>query len=253
MSDDVLDRFRLDGRVALVTGAARGLGRAIASALASAGATLVVTSRDPEAADAAAVGLARDSQNPVHGMALDVTEPDSVTELVQAAVARFGQIDILVNNAGMTHRGSLGELTGAQWDDVLDTNLKGTWLCCQAVHPVMRAAGWGRVINISSMFSEVALPNRTPYVASKGGVTALTRALAVEFAGDGINVNALCPGPFKTEMHDQAARAGMLSAIPLGRFGDPVELGPVAVFLASEASSFITGATLAIDGGYTAR
>lgn len=253
MSEGVLDRFRLDDRVAVVTGAARGLGRAIAGALSSAGASVVVTSRELETAVAAAAEISTISQKPARGLELEVTRPDSIEALVRETVAELGRIDILVNNAGMTHRGPLGELTGAQWDEVLDTNLKGAWLCCKAVHPIMRQARWGRVINISSMFSEVALPNRTPYVASKGGMTALTRALALEFAGDGINVNALCPGPFRTEMHDDKARAGMLSAIPLGRFGNPAELGPAAVFLASEASSFITGTTLAIDGGYTAR
>ena len=244
----VLDRFRLDGRVAVVTGAARGLGLAIARALASAGASVVVTSRDLSAAVAAAAGIAG-----ALGLAVDVKQSAAIQQMVGKSLEKFGRIDILVNNAGTTRRGPVGELSPEDWDDVVETNLKGTWLCSRAVHPVMKAGGGGRIINISSMLGDVGLADRSPYIASKGGVTALTRALAVEFAPDRINVNAICPGPFMTGMHDAAARAGMLAAIPLGRWGEPGDLGPAAVFLASEASNFITGTTLTVDGGYTAR
>jgi NAD(P)-dependent dehydrogenase (short-subunit alcohol dehydrogenase family) len=249
----VLQQFRLDDRVCLVTGAVGGLGRAIADALASAGATVVLTSRDLGRAEAAAAELTEACGRPAHGLALDVRDPDSVEAALAETSRLLGGLDVLVNNAGLTHRGPLVTLTVEQWDEVLDTNLRGAWLCTRAAHGLLRTSGRGCVINVASMFDRVALPNRSPYVASKGGLAALTRALAVELASDGIRVNAISPGPFQTDMADASARADMLEAIPLRRWGEPVELGPVAVFLASDASSFITGATLAVDGGYTAR
>ena len=245
----VLDRFRIDGRVAIVTGGAKGLGLAIARGLAEAGAIVVITSRSLDTAQAAASELSATAI----GLAADVTDPASVDALVHDAIARCGRLDILVNNAGTTHRAPLAALSVAQWDEVVDTNLRGTWLCCRAAAPHLRAAKRGRIVNISSMFAHVGMPSRSPYVASKGGVVALTRALALELAGDGVTVNAICPGPFMTAMHDPGARAGMLAAIPLGRWGDPDELGPAVLYLASDAGAFVTGTTLTIDGGYTAR
>jgi gluconate 5-dehydrogenase len=249
----VLDRFRLDDRVALVTGGARGLGFAIARGLAEAGASVVITSRSESTAATAAAELAVVTGRRVVGLAADVTDEESVGRLVDATFAQLGGLDILVNNAGTTHRAPLAELTAAQWDDVVDTNLRGTWLCARAAAPHLRASKRGRIINIASMFAHVGMPDRTPYVASKGGVVALTRALALELAGDGVTANAICPGPFMTSMHDAAARAEMLRAIPLGRWGDPADLAPAVVYLASDAGAYVTGTTLTIDGGYTAR
>lgn len=258
MTGNALDRFRLDGKVALVTGGSRGLGRAIADALASAGARVVVTARDAEVARRTALEVRGTSEAPSLGLGVDVTRRGEVEAMVAKAVDACGQLDILVNNAGINIRGPIEELSEDDWDAVVDTNLKGPWLCCRAAAPIMKAQRWGRVINVSSMLGEISMPGRTPYASSKGGLTLMTKTLALEWARDGINVNALCPGPFATEintplLNDPQARAQMEADVPLARWGDPTELGPAAIFLASDASSFMTGATLFIDGGYTAR
>jgi NAD(P)-dependent dehydrogenase (short-subunit alcohol dehydrogenase family) len=255
---NVLDRFRLDGKVALITGGARGLGRVIAEALHSAGASVALSARDEDHARRVAQELASASGGKALGLSADVTRDADVRAMVARVLDEFGRLDILVNNAGINIRGPIEALNESDWDQVVDTNLKGPWLCCRAAAEPMRRQKWGRVINVSSMLGEVSLPGRTAYCASKGGLTLLTKTLALEWAADRINVNALCPGPFATEintplLNDPEKRAAMESKIPLGRWGDPTELGPSAVFLASEASSFMTGTTLFIDGGYTAQ
>jgi NAD(P)-dependent dehydrogenase (short-subunit alcohol dehydrogenase family) len=254
----VLDRFRLDGKVAIVTGASRGLGRVMASALIEAGASVTVTARSLKTAEAAATELGKDAFGRTLGLAVEVTKAEEVEAMVARTVEAFGRVDILVNNAGINIRGPIETLAESDWDAVIDANLKGPWLCCRAVATLFKGQKSGRVINVSSMLGEVSLPDRTPYASSKGGLTLMTKTLALEWAPFGVNVNALCPGPFLTEinlalLNDPVVKAAMEAKIPLGRWGDPAELGPAVVFLASEASSFMTGATLFIDGGYTAQ
>ncbi len=231
----------------------------MAEALASAGAAVVLTARDPAAAESPRREPWPRQPGPgPWGWPWRSPGRERRGGGRRGPIETFGSIDILVNNAGINIRGPIEELSEDQWDQVIDTNLKGTWLCCRAVARPMKQRGWGRVINVSSMLGEISLPERTPYASSKGGVTLLTKTLALEWARDGICVNALCPGPFATEinlplLNDPEKRATMEAKIPVGRWGDPQELGPAVVFLASEAASFITGSTLFIDGGYTAQ
>ena len=254
----VLDLFRLDGRSALVTGGARGLGRIIAEALAEAGASVCVTSRSPDLAREAAAELATTTGARVVGVEGEVTTPDAVERLGLAVGHGFGHVDILVNNAGINIRGTVQDLSETDWDTVLDTNLKGPFLMARTFGPAMCRKGWGRIVNISSMLATVALPGRAPYASSKAGLEGLTRVLALEWAASGVTVNAISPGPFGTDMNRQLLNdpekyAAFIQRLPVGRWGELHEIKGIALFLASEASSFVTGAAFPIDGGWTAQ
>ena len=254
----VLDFFRLDGKVALVTGGARGLGRTMATALAQAGADLAITGRTMNTCEEAAQAIGQGWGRRCRAFQGDVTIAADVERVVNEVEQEFGRVDILINNAGNNIRGTVDQLSEADWDSVLDTNLKGPFLVSRLVGPRMVRRGWGRIINLGSILSVIALPGRAPYASAKAGVLNLTRVLALEWAGSGVTVNCICPGPFATEMNrqlldDPVKYQEFIKLIPMGRWGELEELAGAAVFLASDASSFITGSPLFIDGGWTAR
>jgi len=258
LAQSVLDRFRLDGKVALITGGARGLGRTMAAALAEAGADIALAGRSKETCQDAAGGIASGTGRKVGAFAADVTKIDEVERLANDVEREFGKIDILVNNAGINIRGPIQQLTEADWDAVIDTNLKGPFLCARAIGPRMVSRGWGRVINLGSVLGVIALPGRAPYASSKAGIINLTRVLALEWAGTGVTANAICPGAFATEMNrslldDPVKYKEFVAQIPMGRWGELEELTGAVVFLASEASSYVTGTPLFVDGGWIAR
>jgi NAD(P)-dependent dehydrogenase (short-subunit alcohol dehydrogenase family) len=254
----VLDRFRLDGRRALVTGGAKGLGRVMAEALAEAGANVAVASRTLDACRAAADEIARSTGRRTAAFAVDVSRSDDIIRLVSEVERGLGPVDILVNNAGVNVRGPSHELSEEDWDVVVDTNLKAPFLLARALGPGMCERGWGRVINMGSMLSVVGLAGRAPYASSKAGLLNLTRVLALEWASRGVTVNAICPGPFATDMNrqllnDPVKYKAFIEKIPMGRWGELHDIAGAAVFLASDASAFVTGSALILDGGWTAQ
>ncbi len=252
----ILDSFKLNGKVALVTGGNRGLGRQMALALAEAGADVALTSRSLPRAEEAAQAIAGATGRKCIGYGCDVSNPGDVENMMGQLINDFGGIHIVINNAGINIRGPIDELTLSEFQEVIDTNVTGVWLVCRAAAPYLKAQRYGRVINIGSTLSIIAIAERTPYASSKGAVLQMTRALALEWAPYGITANAMLPGPFATEMNqslveDPEAYRTFVSKVPLGRWGELEEIGGLAVFLASDASSFVTGAGITIDGGWT--
>ena len=252
-----LEAFSLRGKTAIVTGASRGLGEAIAISLADAGANLVLASRDTARMEAVAARLAAKGTK-VITVKTDVLNAQDVQHMTGKALAEFGQIDVLVNNAGINVVKPFLDLTEQEWDSVIDTNLKGYFFCSQSVGREMVKSKSGCVINNASVFGRTGFMNLSPYIASKGGVVQLTKALAVEWARFNVRVNCIAPSYIVTEMAAKDIEANPkileqnLRKIPLRRAGQPKEVGDVCVFLASEAASFVTGETLAIDGGWLA-
>ncbi len=246
--------FDLSGRVALVTGGSRGLGRAMADALARAGADLVITSRTSADLDRAAEELRRHGQR-VLPVPSDVTDEPSIRDLVQQALDRFGQIDILVNNAGVGETQSVVDMDPAYWDRIMQVNVRGPMLCCKHVGPHMIGRQSGKVINVASVMATRVARYMSPYCASKAAIVQFTRALALEWIRHNIQVNALCPGYFLTDMNseffgsDRGKR--FVADLPIARLGDPRELDGALVFLASDATSYVTGTALYVDGGHS--
>ena len=255
---NVLDLFRLDGRRALITGGAKGLGRVIAQAFAEAGADVAIASRTLSEGRAAADEIAASTGREASAFAADVSKSPEIESLREEVEESLGPVDILVNNAGINIRGAAEALSEEEWEAVMSTNLKAPFLCAQAFGPGMCRRGWGRIINMGSILSVIAIPGRAPYASSKAGVLNLTRVLALEWATQGVTVNTICPGPFATDMNkqlleDPAKYRAFVEKIPMGRWGELHEIAGAAVFLASDAGSYVTGSALFVDGGWTAQ
>jgi gluconate 5-dehydrogenase len=249
--------FNLEGKVAVVTGSSRGIGRAIAEGLARAGASVTLNGRNPEAVHSVA-GAISPFGTRILPVTADVSKSADVEHLINTTVDTFGRLDILVNSAGISPYFKPAEtMTETEWDEVLAINLKGVFLCCQAAGRVMIRQKSGRIINISSIAGQVALPRLLAYCAAKGAVNQLTRVLAVEWAPYHILVNAISPGYVDTDLtkglrENPKRREALIRQIPLGRLGTPDEIAGAAIYLASDAASYVTGQTLGIDGGWLA-
>ncbi|MFP6771609.1 MAG: glucose 1-dehydrogenase [Alphaproteobacteria bacterium] len=244
--------FRLDGRRALITGSTRGLGLAIASAMAEQGAAVIINSRNNDECETTAADL-RDAGHDATPLPFDASDGSAR----QAAIGTAGPVDILVNNAGIIHRAPLAEFPEDKWREVLEVNLSAPFLLAQLLAPGMVERGWGRIINISSIMGQIGRATIPAYVSSKHGLIGLTKTLAIELGPHGVTVNAINPGYFATEFNapliaDPDFDSMVKTRTPLGRWGDPAELAGAAVFLASDAGGYVNGAALTVDGGMTA-
>jgi NAD(P)-dependent dehydrogenase (short-subunit alcohol dehydrogenase family) len=253
-----LEYFSLKGKRALITGGGKGLGQIFATALAQAGAEVANASRSLKDCQSTAKQITEQTRKKCLPFSADVTKASDVQKLVTDVTKDLGTVDILINNAGVNVRGAAHELAETDWDSVINVNLKAPFLVSRAIMPGMMERGWGRIINLGSILSVIAIAGRAPYASAKAGVLNLTKVLALEAAQSGVTVNAICPGPFATDMNkpllqDPAKYQAFVQKIPMGRWGELQEITGAAVFLASDASSFVTGSALFVDGGWTAQ
>ena len=251
-----MDLFNLSERVAIVTGGNSGIGYGIAEGLAHYGAHVVIANRRKDQGESATKRILCQNLSAEH-VSADVADPDSVAALVDTVISRHGRIDILVNSAGVILRKPVEDMTEEEFDAIMDINLRGTFMCCRDVGRQMLNRGKGKIVNISSNVSQVIQPNRTVYATSKAGISHMTRGFALEWATRGVNVNAIGPGPTITELnqkhfaeHPEDLQA-LVRNIPMARAGMPADCVGCAVFLASDASDYITGQTILVDGGST--
>ncbi len=249
------DLFDLSGRVALVTGASKGLGKALVAALAGAGADIALYARNKQDLENVKLSVQAMGRK-AEAFCVDVLDKSQIDRNLKATLECFGHVDILVNNAGVNIRKPVLELSPDEWDLVVNTNLKGYFLMAQAVVPDMLSRGCGKVINMASILGTVALPTQVAYASSKGGVIQMTKVMALEWAKQGVQVNAIGPTYFETPLvaqlrNDPERFQFIVDRTPMGRWGQPEELAGIVIFLASRASDFITGQTIFIDGGWT--
>lgn len=248
---------KLSGRVAVITGASKGLGKAMAQALAAEGARIALVSRDQALLEAVAAEIGA-AGGEARVFPADVADEDQVRRATEAIAAAFGKVHILINNAGINLRKPITEFTLKEWHHVMDTNVTAAFLMCRAIIPHMTGQGYGRILNMTSTMSRVSLPGRAAYAASKAALLGITRTLALELAPEAITCNGISPGPFATEMNrplieDAEVNAQFVASVPLGRWGRVEEIGQLAVYLCSEDAGFITGTDILIDGGWCAR
>lgn len=250
--------FDLTGKTAIITGGSKGLGLAMAEGLASVGANILIANRNTDEGQRAAEHLSANYPVQASSFSVDVTDEAQTQAMAKEAMNTFGRIDILINSAGINIRGAIDELSLEQFNEVMRINVTGTWLCCKAVTPYLKSQKSGKIINLASTLGLVGLANRTPYTSSKGAVVQMTRALGLELAPFGINVNGICPGPFLTEMnlpiaHTEEAKSFIIGATALARWGELKEIQGAALFLASDAASYMVGSMVTVDGGWTAK
>ena len=250
--------FDLTGKNAIVTGGSQGLGLAMAEGLASAGANIAIVNRNEQKGIAAAKRIKELYDVEAISIIADVTQEEQTLKMAQVAIATFGKIDILINNAGISVRGGIEEVSAADFKRVMDVNVTGVWLCTKALTPHMKANKNGRIINTGSTLGLVGYAERSTYVASKGAVVTMTKGLALELAPWNINVNAICPGPFLTEMSQATANSPeankmIVDSTALERWGELKELQGIAIYLASDAATYTVGAAISVDGGWVAK